>query len=209
VAVDGRRLTSESYRQQTDSVGQAIGAHKGTPVALTVERGGQEMTIRAPTKYDDARKRWRFGITYDTEASAVPAGPIRASGLAVEEMWRVTSSTVSHIAQIFIPEKREQIGSVVGGYETTRQAIQVDATTALVILAFISLSLGVINLFPFLPLDGGHIFWALAEKVRGRAIPFSVMERAGFVGFALVIMLFVIGLTNDLERIANGGFRLR
>ena len=77
------------------------------------------------------------------------------------------------------------------------------------ILAFISLSLGVINLFPFLPLDGGHIFWALAEKVRGRAIPFSVMERAGFVGFALVIALFLVGLTNDLDRLANGGFRLR
>ncbi len=64
---------------------------------------------------------------------------------------------------------------------------QVRLDEALVLLALISLSLGVINLFPFLPLDGGHIFWALAEKVRGRAIPFSVMERAGFVGFALVI----------------------
>ena len=40
-------------------------------------------------------------------------------------------STVSHIAQIFVPEKRKEIGSVVGGYETTRSAIQVDATTAL------------------------------------------------------------------------------
>ena len=77
------------------------------------------------------------------------------------------------------------------------------------ILALISLSLGVINLFPFLPLDGGHIFWALAEKVRGRAIPFSVMERAGFVGFALVIALFLVGLTNDIDRIANGEFRFR
>jgi regulator of sigma E protease len=150
LAVDGRRLTGDTYREQQDTVGQAIGSHKGTPVAITVERGGQELTVRAPTKYDDARKRWRFGVVYDPEASVVPAGPIRASGLAVDEMWRVTSSTVSHIAQIFVPEKREQIGSVVGGYETTRQAIQIDATTALVILAFISLSLGVINLFPFL-----------------------------------------------------------
>ena len=70
------------------------------------------------------------------------------------------------------------------------------------ILAFICLSLGVINLFPFLPLDGGHIFWALAEKVRGKAIPFSVMERAGFVGFALVIMLFLVGLDERHRPIA-------
>src|SRR4030095_3027862 len=118
-------------------------------------------------------------------------------------MWTVTSGTISHIAQVFVPEKRKEIGSVVGGYETTRQAIQISTSTALVILAFISLSLGIINLFPFLPLDGGHIFWALAGKVRGRAIPFSVMERAGFVGFALVIALFIVGFTNDLDRLAN------
>ena len=176
---------------------------------FTVRRNGQEQTVSADTFYDKALKRYRFGFGYDQEASVQPAGPIRASGLAVSQMWTVTTDTVSHIAQIFVPEKRKELGSVVGGYETTRQAIQLDATTALVVLAFISLSLGIINLFPFLPLDGGHIFWALAEKVRGKAIPFSVMERAGFVGFALVIALFLVGLTNDLDRIANGGFRIR
>ena len=55
----------------------------------------------------------------------------------------------------------------------------------------ISLSLAIINLFPFLPLDGGHIFWSLVEKVRGRPVPFSVMERASAIGFVLVMMLFV------------------
>ena len=58
----------------------------------------------------------------------------------------------------------------------------------------ISLSLAIINLFPFLPLDGGHIFWSLVEKVRGRPVPFRVMERAGVVGFVLVMILFFIGL---------------
>ena len=168
------------------------------------------MTVRGATFYDadPAVKRYRFGFGYDREASRVDVGPLRASGLAVEEMWRVTSTTVSTIAQIFVPEKREEIGSVVGGYNETRKAFELDATTAIVILALISLSLGVINLFPFLPLDGGHIFWALAEKVRGRPIPFSVMERAGFIGFALVIMLFFVGLTNDIDRIANGGSQI-
>ena len=209
VAVDGRRLTGDSYTRQVDEIGKAIGAHKGTPVRLTVRRAGGERVVSGRTFYDRAERRYRFGFGYDQEASARDAGLIRASGLAVSEMWTVTSSTVSHIAQIFVPEKRKELGSVVGGYETTRQALQISTSTALAILAFISLSLGVINLFPFLPLDGGHIFWALAEKVRGRAIPFSVMERAGFIGFALVIGLFLIGLTDDLDRLANGGFRLR
>jgi regulator of sigma E protease len=73
-------------------------------------------------------------------------------------------------------------------------------------LALISLSLGVINLFPFLPLDGGHVFWAVAEKVRGRRIPFSVMERASVVGFALIVLLFVIGLSNDISTLSGPGF---
>ena len=51
------------------------------------------------------------------------------------------------------------------------QAIGFDAHQALFVLAVISLSLGLINLFPFLPLDGGHIFWSLVEKVRGGACP--------------------------------------
>jgi regulator of sigma E protease len=70
----------------------------------------------------------------------------------------------------------------------------------------ISLSLAIINLFPFLPLDGGHIFWALAEKVRGRPIPVPVLERASVIGLALIAMLFVIGLSNDIDRFRNGGF---
>jgi regulator of sigma E protease len=109
---------------------------------------------------------------------------------------------------LFSAKDRKEVSGVVGTYETTRQAVQLSTSFAFYILALISLSLGVINLFPFLPLDGGHIFWAVAEKVRRRPIPFSVMERAGFVGFALVAFLFVIGLTNDIGRITNGGFGL-
>jgi regulator of sigma E protease len=209
VAVDGKRPAGDTYTEQLTEIGKAIGAHEGTPVNITVRRDGRELTVTGKTFYDKQNKRWRYGFGYDQEASVQSAGPLRSSGLAVEEMWTVTSATVSHIAQIFVPEKRKELGSVVGGYEQTRQAFQISTSTALAILAFISLSLGVINLFPFLPLDGGHIFWALAEKVRGRAIPFSVMERAGFVGFALVIALFLVGFTNDLDRLANGGFRLR
>ena len=208
VAIDGKRL-SGNYTDQVDAVGKAIGAHHGTPVRLTVKRDGRELTVTGKTFYDKANKRYRFGFGYDQQASTVDVGPLQAAGQSASTMWSVTSQTVTHIAEIFVPEKRKEIGSVVGGYEQTRQAIEFSPRAAFLVLAFISLSLGVINLFPFLPLDGGHIFWALAEKLRGRAIPFSVMERAGFIGFALVLGLFVIGLSNDIDRLTNGGFNIR
>ena len=118
-------------------------------------------------------------------------------------MWSFTTRTIETIAGVFEAEKRKEISGVVGSYNETRKSFELSLEQAIFLLAVISLSLGVINLFPFLPLDGGHIFWALAEKLRGRAIPFSVMERAGFVGFVLVIALFMIGLTNDVGRLTG------
>jgi regulator of sigma E protease len=66
----------------------------------------------------------------------------------------------------------------------------------------------VINLFPFLPLDGGHVFWAVAEKVRGRRIPFEVMERASAIGFGLIMIVFLIGLSNDISTLTGRGFNV-
>ena len=96
------------------------------------------------------------------------------------------------------PEQRKQLSSVRwASSQALNEAIGFDAQEAIFVLAVISLSLGLINLFPFLPLDGGHIFWSLVEKVRGRRVPFSVIERASAIGFLLILCLFAIGLTND------------
>ena len=87
-------------------------------------------------------------------------------------MWRVTHGDgVGDRAALLLPKARKEVSGVVGSYEVTRQASSSTPTQALFVLALISLSLAIINLFPFLPLDGGHIFWALAEKVRGTADP--------------------------------------
>ena len=98
---------------------------------------------------------------------------------------------------------------IVGAYEVTRQTILNDTAEVVGILAIISLSLAIVNLFPFLPLDGGHIFWAIVEKIRRKPVPFSVMERAGVIGFMLVIVLFLIGFTNDIGRLSGEGFQVR
>jgi regulator of sigma E protease len=197
-AVDKHRCTG----------GTTPGCVAATPATVVVQRGEQRVTLRIKPKYTPAARAMLLGITYDQRNEAV--GPVEGANLAVGQMWDVTGATVSGIVKIFYnPEARKQVSGVVGSFEVTRETINFDATRALYILALISLSLAVVNLFPFLPLDGGHIFWALAEKIRGRPIPFSVMERASVVGFMLVAILFVIGLTNDIGRLTGDGFNVR
>jgi regulator of sigma E protease len=211
LAVDGERGEQAALAQQIAShecPGEPVRrCRAATPAVLLVERGGRQLELRLTPVFDPAAGRTRLGYRFETRHT--PLGPVGAAGESVTAMWSFSSRTVSTIAQLFKPEVREDLSGVVGSYEATRQTIEIDLEQALFLLGIISLSLGVINLFPFLPLDGGHIFWAVAEKVRGRAIPFSVMERAGFVGFVLVIGLFLIGFTNDIGRLTGEGFGVR
>ena len=209
LAVDGRKPAGTTLRSQEESMSRIVGASHGRTVSLTVRRAGHTQTVRANPFYDRKLKRWRLGFTFDPNGTTRPAGPVRASGLALSEMWHVTSGTVTRIVRIFVPEDRKQIHGVVSAYQQTETAFNLSTSVALEVLALISLSLGVVNLFPFLPLDGGHIFWALAEKVRGRAISFATIERASFVGFALVVGLFIVGLSNDIGSLGNGGLGTR
>jgi regulator of sigma E protease len=166
-------------------------------------------TLTVTPRYDADAKRTLLGFTFGGQYETLSAGD--AATESVTGMWRVTKATVDAITRIFYDSKaRKQVSGVVGSYETTRQTFKDDdIVLALQILALISLSLAIVNLFPFLPLDGGHIFWAVAEKLRGRPIPFRVMEQASYVGFVLVIMLFVVGLTNDIDRLRGEGFGIR
>ena len=136
-------------------------------------------------------------------------GAGKAFTTSLDRFWFVTWETIKLPARLFDAEKRKEVSSVVGGYEVTRQTILERVPDVVIVLAIISLSLAIINLFPFLPLDGGHIFWALVEKVRRRPVPLAVMERASVVGFLLVILVFFIGLSNDIDRLSGEGFRVR
>jgi regulator of sigma E protease len=211
VAVDGRGGDQLAFRDRISShkcAGpQRKGCEAATPVVLRVQRGGRFLTLRVKPTYDAELKRTRIGFQYASEPldPTVPG----AGGWALETMWKVTEGTVRAIVGIFDPEKRKEISGVVGSYEVTRQAIEFDIRESLAVLAVISLSLAIINLFPFLPLDGGHIFWSLVEKVRGRPVPFRVMEQAGVIGFMLVILLFTVGLSNDIGRLTGDGFENR
>jgi regulator of sigma E protease len=213
VAVDGvsgdLAAISAQVRRHSCAGRPVDGCVATTPAHVVVLRDGRRMAFDIRPRYDDSSgiHFMRLGFTYAQRHETY--GLAGAAGQSVSGMWDVTKKTLSVFAHIFETRERKQVGSVVGAYHVTQQSFSSDVTTALGILALISLSLAIVNLFPFLPLDGGHIFWALAEKVRGRAIPFAVMERASVIGFALMLMLFVIGFSNDLNRFHNGGFNVR
>jgi len=213
ISVIDQRLTAltDAVAKQKCAGGATVdGCRAAEPTEVVVLRDGQRIPIPVRGFYDSKLKRMRLGFSFGVDSSRA-VGPVEAADLGVSSMWNVTTLTVDRLAKIFVSSKaRKDVSGVVGSYEATRQSFAFDTTQALRILALISLSLGVINLFPFLPLDGGHIFWAIAEKIRGRPIPFAVLERASVIGIMLVALLFVIGLSNDIGRITSGeGFGVR
>jgi regulator of sigma E protease len=213
VAVDGKRGDPATLSRQIQShrcEGKPVkGCKAETPAKLTIERDGEERQLSIRPIYDPANKRTRLGFGYATDGPrrTLPAG--EAARVSVDRFWFITKETLKLPARLFDSEKRKEITGIVGSYETTRQTILNDVADAVAILALISLSLALVNLFPFLPLDGGHIFWAIVEKVRRKPVPLRVMERAGVVGFMLVILLFLVGLSNDIDRLSGEGFRVR
>jgi regulator of sigma E protease len=186
---------------------QVEGCFAATPVKLLIARGGQLRTISVRPEYQSQYGGVKLGFSY----GSVPAnlgigGAVQRAGDAI---WLVTSKTVTVFANLFDSKQRKEVSGVVGTSDVANQVIDVGTRESLTLLAVVSLSLGLINLFPFLPLDGGHIFWSLVEKVRGKPVPYRVMERAGALGFVLVIMLFFLGLTNDIGRLTGEGFNVR
>ena len=204
VATDKFAHITNLIRRHHCAGGRSPNCLSATPVTVAVVRNGQLKTLHLHTYYDPSHHRYRLGIEFKAYGTTVAEqSPAEAAKLAADKMWFVTSRTLSVIGRIFEPAQRKQISSVVGGSQALNQAIGFDAHQGIFVLAVISLSLGLINLFPFLPLDGGHIFWSIVEKIRGKRVPFWVIERASVVGFLLVLMLFVVGLTNDIGRLTS------
>jgi regulator of sigma E protease len=214
VAVDGKRGDEAGLAKQIASHRCAQSppvdrCKAQTPAKLLVrERDGTVRRLELTPIYDASVKRTRLGFSY----AAGPHKPMpfgQAFDTTTNRYWYITKQTVALPARLFNAQKRKQITGVVGSYEYTRQTILTNIGDVIGIMAIISLSLAIVNLFPFLPLDGGHIFWAIVEKIRRQPVPFSVMERAGVVGFMLVIGLFILGLTNDIDRLSGQGFQVR
>ncbi|HEX7245717.1 MAG TPA: M50 family metallopeptidase [Solirubrobacterales bacterium] len=218
LAVDGKSFPGLDGEERVERFHRLIGSHEcagkpqdgcraSTPVRLAVIRDGHSKEILVKPEYQSSAGQTLVGFGFAARPASIGVGTAidRATGFA----WLVTHETLTRVGRIFNSKERSQIHGVVGVSDVAHQTIGLGLERSLLLLAVVSLSLGVINLFPFLPLDGGHIFWSIVEKLRGKPVSLQTMERASIVGFALVAMLFFIGLSNDIGSLTGEGFNVR
>jgi regulator of sigma E protease len=178
------------------------GCRAQTPVTLTIRRAGRVLTVSAYPRYSKAVGRMLIGFDFGYTAKSF--GVFSAAGTALSEMWGTTTTMISNIGKAFTSAKvRKEFHSIVGITVIAQEAVVAGPGYALVFLGFISLALAVINLFPFLPLDGGHVLWAVAEKLRGRRVSLTAMWRFSSVGIVLLLFLVVNGFGNDISRLGG------
>jgi regulator of sigma E protease len=206
VAVDGQRATVASAMRLIAAHRCAgtltDGCRAATPVRLTVRRAGHEVKLAVYPRY--SKEVGRMLVGFDFGAAAKPFGVFAAAGASVSEMWHVTTQTLTGFFKALTSSKsRKQVSSIVGITQDAHETVVAGAGYALVFLGFLSLILAVINLFPFLPLDGGHVLWSVAEKLRGRRISLAAMYRYSSVGIFLLLFLVINGVSNDIGRLGG------
>jgi regulator of sigma E protease len=189
VAVDGVAVSGKE-------LGDRILASSGRPLVLTVVRAGEELKL-GPVTPMKTEGGYRIGIV--REGTGLP--PLAAIGRAFEVTGIVTREIVKSIGRLAGGEGREDVASPIGITRVSSDAVEEGLESYLWVLGVISLSLALLNLLPLLPLDGGHILFALVEGARGRFVRREIYERVSVVGLAIVLLLFFVGLSNDIGKL--------
>jgi regulator of sigma E protease len=167
---------------------------EGRPLRVTVDRNGQELVLGPVRPFEDTDGAYRIG--FRPEFRDLPVAT--AIGESFRLTWLITSEIGGVLGRLVQGSGREEISSPIGIVRGSSDALDRGWETYLWVLGLISLSLALLNLLPLLPLDGGHIAFSIIEGVRGRAVGREIYERVSVVGIAVVLMLFFIGLSNDI-----------
>jgi regulator of sigma E protease len=194
---EGDRIVAVNHRRTRTfrRVSTAIGASRGRPITVTVQRDGRTLTL-GPRRTINKNGRWVWGFVPATKLVSHPIGA--SARLAARDCWLVASGTVTAVRGLFHSGRGAEISGPVGVVRTSEQFLRVGVQWYLLLLGVISMSLALFNLLPLLPLDGGHILVSLVEGVRGRALPQRVYERMSTLGITLIMFVTVIAFANDL-----------
>jgi regulator of sigma E protease len=191
INIDGKAV-------EANEISAAIRESRGEPITLVVQRGRGTVTL-GPVRPQESDGAYRLGFVLKGEG----LGPFDSTWQAIRVTGIVSKQIGSSLTQLVTGEGRDQISSPVGIVQGSSQAADRGLENYLWVLGLISLSLALLNLLPLLPLDGGHIAFSLIEGVRGKAVAREVYERVSAVGIAVVLLLFFIGLSNDIGRLGN------
>ena len=179
VAINGQIV------QEVADVPALIQKSDGGPVRLTVRRNGETVRLEPVRPRREAR-----------------LSPPRAAWESVRLTGVITKEIGASLSRL-VRGNRKEVSSPVGIVEGSSEALNQGAQTYLWVLGLLSLSLALLNLLPLLPLDGGHIAFSIVEGVRGRAVGREVYERVSAIGIVVVLLLFFIGLSNDIGNLGG------
>ena len=131
-------------------------------------------------------------------------GPVKAFETGVQRTWFIVDSTFRYLGKLVTGrESADQLGGPIAMAKAAGDAASMGFSQFVAVIAFLSVSIGLLNLFPIPMLDGGHLVYYAIEAVRGRPLGENAQEWGFRIGFSLVIMLMVVGTWNDLLRVAT------
>ncbi|MDA9796298.1 RIP metalloprotease RseP [Candidatus Pelagibacter ubique] len=204
VSIDGNEVTSIM------DVSKYIMMSTDEFINFTVNRFDQDLTFRVKPNIVEGEdnlgnkiSKRMVGIklgAYNNEVNHVKLGPTKALFYAVNEVYYVSTSSLKYIGSMLTGNgDTSQLGGPIRIAKISGQVAEFGILPFISLMAYISISLGLINLFPIPMLDGGHLMFYGIEKVLGR--PLSQKTQEGFfrIGMFLLLSLMFFTTFNDLK----------
>ena len=197
-SVDGRPIV------QFDDLPKALNASKGAPVTVSIDRNGQELSLTVTPRLDATSGNYILG--FHPAFVTQKMGPLQAAPLSLQRTGESIVGTFTGLYQLatdkslggfFGPRGLE---GPVGIVKTTARAAQGGGISLIGIIAFLSLSLGLLNILPFPALDGGRAAFLVLELIRGRPVDPQREQVVHYVGLALLFGLIALVTYNDVLR---------
>jgi regulator of sigma E protease len=205
-AIDDKSIGSFSDMQRI------VGTRAGEPLVFTIKRGDSTLQLRGTPElkevkdpFGNVHKLGVLGITRKTatgEVTTERVDPATALWLGVKRTWFVIDQTLSYIGNIFRGRaSADQIGGPFRIAQISGQVATLGIIPLFDLAAILSISIGLLNLFPVPLLDGGHLLFYAAEVVRGRPLSDRSQEYGFRFGLVLVLMLMVFAFYNDVHQV--------
>jgi regulator of sigma E protease len=203
VSIDGTAIDSFSELQRI------VALNADNPLRFVVERNDAQIQLTATPRLAEEEDRFgnvqrvgRLGISRNTTAENVETERLplpQAIVVAVEETWFVVKQSIVAIAKIVSGrESTDQLGGPIRIAQMSGQIATLGIVPLMNFIALISISIGLINLFPIPILDGGHLLFFAVEAIRGRPLSERAQEICFRIGFVAVIMLMIFATWNDI-----------